>query len=50
MRDYEEGNMEDDYSGGDIHLDGGTDRTGNGFMHCMKRKFCNNVTKNYLAA
>ena len=28
--------MEGGDSGGDIHSDSGTDRTGNGFMHCMK--------------
>ena len=32
MRDYEEGNMEDGDSGGDIHSDGGTDRNGNQFV------------------
>ena len=30
---YEKGNVEDDYSGGDIHLDGGTDRNGNDLVH-----------------
>jgi len=30
---YEEGNVEDGDSGGDIHPDGGTDRTGNQFVH-----------------
>ena len=33
MRDYEEGNMEDGDSGGDIHLDSGTDRYGNDIVH-----------------
>jgi len=30
---YEEGNVEDGDSGGDIHPDGGTDRNGNQFVH-----------------
>ena len=34
--------MEDGDSGGDIHSDSGTDRTGNGFMHCMKSGDCKN--------
>ena len=33
MRDYEKGYMEDGDSGGDIHLDGGTDRTGHYIVH-----------------
>ena len=30
---YEEGNLEDGDSGGDIHPDGGTDRYGNDIVH-----------------
>ena len=30
---YEEGDVEDDYSGGDIYPDSGTDRNGNQFVH-----------------
>ena len=33
MKNYEEGNLEDSDSDGDIHLDGGTDRNGNQFVH-----------------
>ena len=33
MKNYEKGNMEDSDSGGDIHLDSGTDRTWHGLMH-----------------
>ena len=33
MRAYEEGNMEDGDSGGDIHPDGGTDRNGYYIVH-----------------
>jgi hypothetical protein len=29
---YEKRNMENDYSGGDIHLDSGTDRIGNSIV------------------
>ena len=30
---YEEGNVEDNYSGGDIHSDSGSDRIGHGIVH-----------------
>ena len=33
MRDYEERNLEDGDSGGDIHTDGGTDRNGHYIVH-----------------
>ena len=33
MKNYEEGNLEDGDSDGDIHLDGGSDRNGNQFVH-----------------
>jgi hypothetical protein len=34
---YEKGNMEDSDSGGDIHLDSGTDRTRHGIVHEVRR-------------
>ncbi len=33
MKNYEEGNLEDSDSNGDIHSDSGTDRNGNQFVH-----------------